>query len=431
MKKPFILLCLICLIFLMTSPLMAGGVDNRSNYSAEYIRTLNRNAATDSIDIIAYNPAGVMVMEDGLYANISLHYVGKDYTNTVNGQALEQDTPSVVPGLFALYKKDKWAGFFSLTIPAGGGKVEYESGNATTRVGATILMNQINALAGAAVYGTIGNERLEGEGIYYGFTLGGAYKFNDIISASLAVRYIDAQRKANAAFQLTPTALGVLAGMPTRIAILDYEEDADGVGLIMGLNIAKGPFNIGIRYETVTVLDFQYTVNQDTITGLPAGLGAAQGILNGARHPRNLPAVFGFGIGYSLFPNLRFDANYTIYSQSNADWGGAEVNVDNGWEAGISMEYIFNESLKASIGYLYTDTGMEAQYMLNEVPELNADSFGAGLVYKWNPNLETTFGVGMVSYDSDSYINTSSGTPLVIGFEKDVFFVALGMQYKF
>ena len=36
----------------------------------------------------------------------------------------DQDEPSVVPGLFAVYKKDRWAGFFGVSNVVGGGKVE-------------------------------------------------------------------------------------------------------------------------------------------------------------------------------------------------------------------------------------------------------------------------------------------------------------------
>ena len=121
MKKLFVFLCVAGLIAASASPLFAGGIDNKTNWSAEYIRTLNRNAATDSADIVSYNPAGVMKMEDGLFGNLSVQYINKDYTNKVDGTDLDSTEPSFLPGLFALYKQDKWAGFFAFTIPGGGG----------------------------------------------------------------------------------------------------------------------------------------------------------------------------------------------------------------------------------------------------------------------------------------------------------------------
>jgi len=436
MKKIFLLLCVMCFVLLSNSFLMAGGVDNRSNLSGEYIRSLNRNAATDSLDAIAYNPAGVMSMENGEHVNFSVHFVTKDYTNTVGGIALESDTPSFVPSLFGLYKRDKWAGFFGITIPAGGGKVEYDSGNATTRIGGTGLANQLNAGAIAlgapgATYGPITNEKLEGEAIYYGFTVGGAYKVDDSISFSLAGRLISARKELDAGLQVGPTALGTFLGAPARTVALNYEEEATGFGLIFGMSIDYGSLNMGIRYETETDLDFEYEVGRDTITGLPSGLGASMGVINGREHARNLPAALGVGYGYKITPKLRVDVNLTTYFQDDADWGGAENFVSDSWEGGIAIEYMPNPDLKLSVGYLYTETGMHSSRALKEAPELDARSIGAGFSYNYNENMKIDCGIGMVDYVSDAYTDTSSGTPLVIGLEKDVLFLSAAVQYRF
>ena len=48
----------------LVSTAYGGGIDNKTNWSAEYIRTLNRNAATDFADIAAYNPAGTVKLQD-------------------------------------------------------------------------------------------------------------------------------------------------------------------------------------------------------------------------------------------------------------------------------------------------------------------------------------------------------------------------------
>jgi len=127
MKKFFVILGVLVFFFSTVSTLIAGGIDNKGNLSTEYIRTLNRNAATDSADAVAYNPAGVVKMEDGLFLNASGQYALKTYTNTIGGIV-----PSIIPSVFGLYKKDKWAGFAAFTIPCGGGEVEYDNGNATS-----------------------------------------------------------------------------------------------------------------------------------------------------------------------------------------------------------------------------------------------------------------------------------------------------------
>ncbi|MFP4429420.1 MAG: hypothetical protein ACLFPB_08900, partial [Desulfovermiculus sp.] len=116
------------LVFL-AGPAMAGGIINKANQSADYFRTLSRNAATDYADIASYNPAGIMQMEDGLYGKVDALYIAKDYSNDFPGYGkLDQDEPTIMPGIFTIYKQERWAGFFAFTIPGGGGELDYTDG---------------------------------------------------------------------------------------------------------------------------------------------------------------------------------------------------------------------------------------------------------------------------------------------------------------
>ena len=66
------------LSFAFVSAAYAGAIDNRTNWSAEWVRTLNRNAATDFADIAMYNPAGTVKLHEGFTINGSLQYGMKD-----------------------------------------------------------------------------------------------------------------------------------------------------------------------------------------------------------------------------------------------------------------------------------------------------------------------------------------------------------------
>jgi long-chain fatty acid transport protein len=414
------------------APTMAGGIDNRTNWSAEYIRTLNRNAATDSADIAAYNPAGIMKMDNGAYVNLSAQSVGKTYTNNVNGTDLESDEPSFVPGLFGIYKKDKWGAYGAVTVVCGGGKVKFKNGNATTQIGGWSLINMINAGAGAILYDTIKNEYNKAESYYIGYTVGGAYAINDMISVSLGARYVDAEKELQATLQVQPSALGAGLGQTDRTAVLNVEDTATGWGGIIGVDIAPTEnLLIGLRYETSTHLKFKYKVKQDTVTGLPSGLGAAQGYINGVKHRRDLPALLGLGVSHQCTPKLRAEADLTYYFDEKADWGGAENNVGNGYDVGLALEYIFNDRIKGSVGYMYTDVDQPAQYKLPENPALGASTVGAGIVYTPKPAFDLNLSVGKVFYENASYTDVSSGTPLLIEYKKDIIFLAFGIQYKF
>ena len=70
------------------------------------------------------------------------------------------------------------------------------------------------------------------------------------------------------------------------------------------------------------------------------------------------------------------------------------------------IEYHFNEALLASFGYLRTDTGIDAQYMLPENPELDANTIGGGIAYAFNEKFTTNFSLGYVFYEDDSFVYT-------------------------
>jgi long-chain fatty acid transport protein len=436
MKKLFVFLCVAGLIAASASPLFAGGIENKTNWSAEYIRTLNRNAATDSADIVMYNPAGVMKMGDGFYGNLSVQFILKDYTNNIDGVDYDSDEPSLIPGLFLLYKQDRWAGFFALSNVLGGGKVDFEKGSATTTaLGLGIITGANTLLAGAGVpsafwYSDISHQALEGEHMGLGYTFGGSFEINDMFSVSLAAMYVGTEKEAKGTVTVSAGTPAPSPPFPPglnadRTGSVDYEEDADGWGGVIGLNISPtDQWNIGLRYNTKVDLDYDQTVNQDTLGVLPA-----LGITDGGESTRDLPAVLSLGVSYKLNDKIRLETDLTYYFNEDADWMGDEDLVDNGYDLGIVFEYTFNPKFKGSIGYMYTDTGIDAEYMLPENPPLNANTIGAGVAYEAIPGMILNFGLGNSFYQSDSFVEPTTGT--TIEYEKNNFFFGLGIQYKF
>jgi len=410
MKKLFVFLCVAGLIAASASPLFAGGIDNKTNWSAEYIRTLNRNAATDSADIVMYNPAGVMKMDDGLYGNLSVQYILKDYTNNIDGVDFDSDEPSLIPGVFLLYKQDRWAGFFGLSNVVGGGKVEFDKGNVTTTLIGLSILQSIGPLG----Y-NISDQNVEAEHIGLGYTFGGAFKINDIFSVSLGAMYVDTEQEATGRVKFS----NVNPAAPDLTANVDYEQDADGWGGVIGVNISPTEqWNIGIRYNTKVDLDYDITVNQNDFNGNPI-LPIATGDVD----TRDLPAILALGVSYQLNDKIRLETNFTYYFNEDADWMGDEDFVDNGYDLGIALEYTFNPKLKGSIGYLHTDTGIDAEYMLPEAPQLNANTIGAGVAYEAIPGMMLNVSLGNAFYEKDSF------GP--VEYEKNNFFMAFGIQYKF
>ncbi|MDT8378515.1 MAG: outer membrane protein transport protein [Desulfotignum sp.] len=421
---------LVLLVGVFSQTALAGGIENKQNWSARYIATGSRNAATDGVDIAAYNPAGVMFQEDGIGLGLDVHYIWKDYehqyTKFPGGPTVtrDQDEPSIIPGLFATYKSGAWGAFGSITNNCGGGSVKYESGNTiTNEIGASLFLsptpNPFQTL--------ISNEMIEADSYYISYTVGGAYRFNEMFSVAAGIRYVDATKEVKA-FADTTSPLGAVYG--------DYEEDADGWGWVASANFKpRKDLLFAVRYESRVELEFETTVNETTPLG--AGVLNSLGKTQGAKSDRDLPAVLGLGISWDAMDRLNLNTSFTYYLEEDADWDGEEDLVDNSWDLAFSATYRFLDNLRGSIGYMYTDVGMDAKdFGLTEQmsPALDAHSFFCGLGYDFSERI--TFDLGLMTnfYDDQTApdnIPTIAGGGQPVTYDKQNTAVAMGVAFRF
>jgi len=434
-KLIFAILGMVGMLSLSASSALAGAIINKSNLSADYFRSLTRNASIDAIDIIAYNPGGLMELENGFYVKADLIYITKDYDNKVPtvlgvGESgdFNSDEPSIVPGLFTAYKRDKWTAFFAVTIPGGGGEVDYKVGNART---AALSLAYINADAGSNLLATppIQNMKIEANSFAIGYTLGGAYEINSMLSISGGLRYIDSHQRFKGEVTFSPQSYRV-----------DIERDATGWGYFLGANITPiSKLNIGILYQSNTELDYKSNVKEDTSPqpGSPfyaLNIPNAVGWPDGSKEREDLPGFIGLGLGYQFTPKIRGELAYTRYLESNAKWEGIRFTGKEGdsWEVAASFSYTFNPKWRASIGYMYTDVeDIEPENMLPEAPELDARTVGIGAVYSPIPRLDITFGYTDVSYDAVTATTTNSRVVAGTELDKHSTAFSLGAQYRF
>ncbi|MGD8702727.1 MAG: outer membrane beta-barrel protein, partial [Desulfosarcina sp.] len=370
------MLAMLLSMLFMEGIAVAGGIINKQNQSADFMRTLNRNAATDYADIAVYNPAGIMQMADGLYGKVDVMYFAKDYANDVPGfGSLEQDEPSIIPGVFSVYKKKKWAGFFAFTIPAGGGQLKYENGNArTVSLASGVAANANAQLAAGGVPASFFYDQIDPgkikvkQSTVYGFTLGASYAINDMWSLAVGARHARGVREfeGEATISATnplPGPGGMLLNAPITPR-LNLEEDADGWAGILGVNFAPDDkLNAALTFISNTKMDYEMEVKQDSL-GLAPTLGYAQG----SKRRIDIPGLLGFGISYRFRPEVKVDLNYTYFLEKDANIDTYD-DEGNSWDLGISAEYTINPKWKASLGYLMTDIKVADDQQINEPEE--------------------------------------------------------------
>jgi len=438
MRKVVIGIAAFNLALCSAASVYAGAVVNKTNWSAEYIRTMNRNAATDYADIAAFNPAGTVKLQDGFTLNGSVQYLDKDYKNRVNGIRFKSDKSSTFPGVFGIYKKNNWTLFSSFTFVGGGGEVDWEDGDATTMAlgaGMTVLADRtmdgmVQAGGGPAAplgtyYGTLTHQDIWAKSYDLGYSFGTAYAINDIFSVSAAVRYVDGTIEAKGKVTTSPTATGAALGGTPQTSEVHFKQDADGWGAIFGVNIAPNErLNIGARFETKTDLEFDTDVKKDNNNVLPQ-----LGIIDGQDVNEDLAPSVGIGVSYWITEKLRAETNLTLYFNGEADWEGLEDDVDTGYDAGLALEYVFNDTIKASIGYMHTETGIDPEDMTPENPELDADTFSGGLAYAYNQKFHINLALGYTSYEDDDFVSDTTGAK--IKYDKDITFMAFGLEYRF
>jgi long-chain fatty acid transport protein len=447
MRKGFITIWVLVLFAGLTSALHAGGIINKQNLSAEYIRTLNRNASTDMADAAAFNPAGTAMMQDGLYMKADVIYLMKDYSNNLpasfpvagsplpartSGGTLDSDEPSIIPGLFAVYKQDRWAGFFGVTIPGGGGKVRYDDGNARTALlslGYAPLLGYTGLAALNAP--ATADQFIEADSYYVGYSLGASYKVLDSLSVGGGIRYVDAYQKFKGYAQ-NPT-----TGRSVNVKI---EREDEAFNYFLGLDFAPiKDLNIALTYMSNTPLNFKSDTRDSTAFLGPNSISSRVGWADGTHEREDLPGYLGFGVSYFIIPGtLRIEPNLTYYLEKQAKLEGSRFQDSmpgNSYDYGVTLEYILNPQWKFSVGYLRTDIkGMDSQDLLPEAPELDANTVGLGLVWSPLERLSITLSGIKVWYESEKTgaESTAAGrSPAGTTLDKDVWGVALGLQYRF
>ncbi len=110
----------------------------------------------------------------------------------------------------------------------------------------------------------------------------------------------------------------------------------------------------------------------------------------------------------------------------------------NSYDVGVSVGYKFNEKWTGTLGYMYTDVGMDPDdfgIIEQMSPPLDAHNVALGMNYRHNDRLTFRLGAMGNFYKSD----TAQATYLAPGvvhapkteYKKENYTVACGVQYTF
>lgn len=415
------MLC-VALISAPAAPAFCGGIDNKQNFSAAYVGSLSRNAATDGADSAAYNPAGLTYLENGLYLELDAQPFTFDYGHEIDSQTYSASPVLIAPTAFAVFKQNKLALWGAFTINGGGGETEYESGNIIT----SMIGNALSAGAFSPYIPgdyTLTSPYAFAESYAYTFTAGTAYQISDLFSLAAGIRYVTTDKKVDIHGTYGPSDI-----------ISKYQQEADGFGGIFGLDIhPSDTLNIGIRYETRINLDWDTTTNGSNASGL-----VLLSMFNreaGKSYARDLPAVLALGLEYKATDKLTVKPSFSLYFEEDADWGTQNYAVDgNSWDLGLALQYDLNPAWSFTVGYMYIDVDMKPENfgiieMMN--PPLDCHAFAVGTRYRATDRLTLTLSTSGYFYQDDSSkANPATGKPAVT-YDKTIYQGAIGIQYRF
>lgn len=407
-----------------------ANIDNLSNMSAEWIRTGNRNAATDAADIVVYNPGAVSQLPDGVQVNIGNQTLFRNpqhsYDLGMGAESHEQDgTDWFLPNVYITYNKDNWAIFGGYYIPGGGAVVDYPDGSITTdMIGIGMVMD--------GMFDGYDNESMKAESVYNTLTVGGAYTLNDKVSVALGLRYILVKNNIKAGITgLTDLGGGVF--FETDLAV-DVDDEADGLGVIAGINVNLTPkINMGLQYQSKVNLDLKTSVNQDDLGFF----------VDGEKHRRDFPAMLGLGLGIDLSDKLYTEINTSYWFQKDCNWGKDALDRDiadlagDAMSVGATVSYRFLPGLLASVGMTYTNflwEDMDAYYEANlgsyEVLYTDNWHIGCGVAYTLVDNVVMNVSLARTIWD-DKDLSNSQLPGATIETKNDTTIVAIGFNVGF
>lgn len=407
MRKAFLVVAVLAAAHMV----FAGGLVTNTNQSAQFVRSLSRNASTQ-VDAIYFNPAGLTQLEDGWHVAFHNQTIMQEKTieNSILGEYVGEVSAPFFPNFYAALKKDKWAVSFGFGPNGGGGSADFKDGLPSFAMPLSVIPGLISSM-GIPTSAYQADISFKGSSVYYGFQVNGSYEINDMFAVALGARYISAVNTyeggirniqinpVNPAFGMDGSFMSAVQFFqalsqvnPAAAAyvpmVQDVEVDAKQTGSaitpIIGVNIRPMEnLNIGIKYELNTTL---VLTNETKVDG--SGL-----FKDGDEVKSDIPAILAIGAEYAFTPQLRAQLSVNSYFDKSADWGGKEDLIDSNYlEFAIGAEYDISDAFLVSAGFLTSQSGVSEEYQSDITHSLSSNTIGLGVAYKLSDALVLDLG---------------------------------------
>ncbi len=420
---------------LITNLLVGGGIVHNTNQSADFIRTLNRNA-TNQVDAVYFNPSGLTSLENGYYLYLSNQTIWQTRTITATYPAYNSDTfegktfVPVFPNIYVVKKQNNLAFSLGLMPIGGGGSAEFQKGLPSFDKELAKYVYFSDQLKGYMM-----KSSFVGSSVYLGFQGNVSYKLNDMISTGIGIRMIKAKNTyegylKNASLITVTDSVLTNANYPLLPPDINVDSERNGVAFTPIFNVGLRLFDMlyfTTRYEPRTTLKMLSDTKEDGTIVLD-GVGMFP---DDSTYRADIPGQLAFGLNIDLSDRIQLSSsyNYYLYEDSKLNWDGKEKYVQNGYELGVGIEYGFNENLNISFGFLHAISGAQPSYQEDVSYSLNSNTLGTGFQYRINPNTFLSIGFSNTIYAQAT--NNFKGTIFEERYDKTALDIAVGLQRSF
>lgn len=437
---------------------MAGGLVTNTNHSAYMVRMLSRQAST-GVDAAYYNPAGLTKLSDGIHLSINNQVIGQTKTITNDYYFLKNSpreytgtvSAPVFPGVYAVYKKNKFAFSAGFNPIGGGGGAEYLTGLPSFEMGIADLVPLLSDF-GLPTDDYSADIYFKGSSIYFGYQANIAYAINDMISVAVGARFVSAKNTYEGEIKnimanpthplLNPTgslipisAFFTTIGQPVYAAMtadreVEAAETGTGFTPILSVNISPvEKLNLSVKYEFQTKLTLTTEVTDNKGGGI---------FTDGEEVVADMPAQLSVGASFSPLEKLTLAAGMNYYFDKNNDYdGSADIDVvmidKNFFEYSFGVEYALNSMIRVSAGYSGTQTGVNENYLSDLRYSLNTSTVGGGIGVSITPMIDVNVGGMYTMYqDGGKSITPVMPVPVITeSYDTSTWVFGIGVDFHF